>query len=607
MVNSDEYLWRPSLEDPAYWRGAVVAAGEHGEHGLRRAPWSSIAACLAGNVPSSWASVRCVRLDGPRATDETLRTLAEQGALDQVTRLELASSAFSAQALQIALALPALESLRCESLTVSDCADTQTASLQRLEFRDCAGATCRALIRAAPNAKVVEIALLEPKRDAAAVHDELGNLSLRGLHLRHQSCTRRHLEAALRSSHETLKALTLDSVSGLESDQFLASVDWSALATLSIEASKLKRIEGHLPETLCSLSLARSQIVELRLGDSPWSTNLQSIDLVGQPLTSGLVERLSERSETLHGLGLGSSEAASRVLAAYTEPGSSRLRELKLGEGTGVGEWTLPAASQRGERWPALERLRVVGQMPVGGGTSGWRVDERILSGLLCGESAPALRALALRNVAMGNPQLAGGLSNSLHTLTLESCTGFLEGLAGGEQSRALVRLALDGVEVAEDELGACLASCSGLRSLGLSRIPGFGPDGLAVALRSVADTLLQLALEGFRADGDEAYAREWSSALGATRLPALSELAVDDVSMNAEALTRLLNDRAPQLQRLAFDLEAMGQDAWLTLAEHATADLHWIAVSDSGTREELAWLLDDPESRISSACVSLS
>ncbi|ACY13603.1 hypothetical protein Hoch_1003 [Haliangium ochraceum DSM 14365] len=314
-------------------------------------------------MPSSWASVQCVRLDGPRATDETLRRLAEQGARDQVTRLELASSAFSAQALQVALALPALESLRCESLTASDCVDTQTASLRRLEFRDCAGATCRALFRAAPNAKVVEIALLEPKRNAAAVHDELGNLSLRSLHLRHQSRTRRHLEAALRSSHETLKALTLDSVSGLESDQFLASVDWSALATLS----------------------------------------------------------------------------------------------------------------------------------------------------------------------------------------------------------------------------------------------------SLAVALRSVADTLLQLALEGFRADGDEAYAREWSSALGATRLPALSELVVNDVSMNAEALTKLLNDCAPRLQRLAFDLKAMGQVAWVTLTEHAPADLHWIAVSDSGTHEELAWLLDDPESRISAACVSLS
>lgn len=608
MVSTNEYAWQPNLDDPAYWRGEIVPVSDAAPARLRRAPWSWIEDCLAGHTPSAWSQVRYVRLDGPKATDATLRTLAEKGALDQVTRLDLASSAFSAQALRIALALPQLDSLRCESVTASEDELAPSTTLRRLELRGCAGATCCSLLHAAPQATAVDIGLVEQRGDAAAVQDVLGGLSLESLALRHMACTRRHLESALQSSHATLERLTLDSVSGLESDQFLAAADWSALATLELRASTIKRIEGHLPDTLISLSLARSEIRELSLDRRPWPSDLRRLDLIGQPLSQGLVDRLCRDPERLHALGLGSGSEANRVLAALTAATNSALCELELGEGPGVGVWHAPQSASLTALLPALERLRVVGQMPVGRGNSGWRVDEAIVTGVLRGEVAPGLRDLSMRHMSLGNPELDGGFAPALRALEFDACTGFIQGLAGAGNAHPMARVVLDGVEVAEAELSAWIARCSGLRSLVLARIPGFGPDGLAAALAPVADTLLQLVLEGFNADGDAGYAAEWRNALTASRYPQLAELVLYDVSMNATALATLLGQGdAPHLERLAFDPEAMGQDAWLAIAEHAPPNLHWIAATGTGARDDLAWLLDAPDSRISAACVALS
>jgi hypothetical protein len=604
MVSTNKYAWRPNLDDAVYWRGDLICV-DSAPTDWPRASWSWVEDTLAGRTLA--AQVRCVRLDGPLATDATLLALAESGALDHVTRLELASPAFTGRALRTALALPVLECLRCESMAISDEELGASATLRRVELFRCEGGTYRSLLRAAPATTAVEVALLKP-HDADAVRTGLGSLSLRSLALRHMACPRDFLDSALASSHTTLESLTLEGATGLDSDEFLAAAEWPALTTLEFRASRIGRVAGHLPGTLRSLSLSQSEIRDLALDRRPWPPSLERLDLVGQHLSPGLVVRLCREPELLRGLGLGSGDEATRVLAALTASVNPALCELELGDGPGVGVWKPAPGVSPEALLPALVRLRVVGQMPPGSGESGWRVDHSLLIGALCGEVAPALEDLSMQYVALGNPTLKGGFAPALRGLELRSCLGFVEGLARCGKPHRMVRLVLDGVEVAEAAFSEWIADCPELRSLALVRVPGFGADGLAATLAAVAGTLLQLVLEGFNADGEPAYADELGNALASSFYPQLVELVLDDTSIPATALARLLPQGAPRLERLACDLEAMGQDALQTAATRAPSSLHWIAATGvRGPREALARLRDDPDGRLSSACIRLA
>ncbi len=607
------YLWRPHRIRSDTNLGEVFSSAELGTSTacLPRAPWHWIEECLAGDTPAGWEQVRCVRLDGPKATDSTLHTLAERGALDGITRLELRGSSLpdyvplSDRALQIALRLPLLESLLCESLRGPGLALESSATLRRIELYRCSATICTTLLEAADSVREVEIDHFKTEEDASAVLARIAGLTLSSLTLRYMTTSNEAVQHGLTKSLETLRRLCLVSIAGVQSNSMFSNAPCSGLEELVWWQPTLQPFEGALPDSLESLSLRGDQLGAFGLDEGRWPTSLCHLDLVGCAISPALSKRLCAELPRLRSLGLGSGENETDVLNALMESPPPSLRALHLGPGGSKGVWRAPISDSLTEILPGLTDLSVVGQLTPGS-EPGWHIDHELLGGLLRGQVAPALRDLRVHEIGM-DIDLDGGFAPKLRILEFHTCGGVIEGLTRPEQPLPLARLVLDGMRLAEDQLCGWLAGCSSLASLTLTHVPELGPKLLTELLQVVSTQLVQLVVEGLNAHGDQRYQREISAAFTSAHYPQLAELSLFDISLETKVADHLIRQAsAPRLERFAFDTKASDEDIWLVLAEHASPRLHWISGNYPGVRDDLAWLLDDPDSRISAACVSL-
>src|SRR5688500_12003044 len=92
--------WRPSHWLPTLQPGTIA------DDGSPRASWALVKDALAGRVSPRWSDARSVRLDGARASDASLQTLADAGCLDHIETIHLAGKGFTSRAVELALALP---------------------------------------------------------------------------------------------------------------------------------------------------------------------------------------------------------------------------------------------------------------------------------------------------------------------------------------------------------------------------------------------------------------------------------------------------------------------------------------------------------------------
>jgi hypothetical protein len=231
-----------------------------------------------------------------------------------------------------------------------------------------------------------------------------------------------------------------------------------------------------------------------------------------------------------------------------------------------------------------------------------WTLDDDLLRDLLRGDRASGLRELSFHGVKLGNPDLGGQFSPILRRLELRSCTGFLEGLGHAGRSLALACLALDDIEVRQDELVELLSRCDDLVSLRLERVVGVAPEGLSMVLDHVGKSVTQLVLRQFPGDAGSAY----GDALIASSYPRLAELWLDRTMSSDRALSHLMNvSVTPALERLELDYQAPDEH-WLQLVERAPSSLHWIKGFYAGDLDTLVSLLRDEGSGVAGASIHL-
>jgi len=552
-----------------------------------RASWGMIGDTLVGQAPPRWTEARVLRLDGPHATDATLDALATSGCLDHIETLHLAAEGLSSRAVATALALPALTTLRLDGISAAALARQPASGVRRIELFECPPETCIALLRAVDRAVAFDIDCV-----VLTQHGELWELlasrEIVSLRIARTQCSGAALELGLRRSMTSLTSLTLDVVTGIDSDQFLAGQAWTALRALHWHRSKIASLGPHVPATLTTLSLRETAVGKLDL-DAALLSTLSSLDCVGSTTSDEVAARLCAHPSRLVRLGLGAGEAAARAVAALSGAADSTLQTLELGEGTAAGslEQTLRVV-------PAtVESLTI---------SEPWRLDDDLLRDLLRGDRAGGLRELSLHGLGLGNPDLGGRFSPSFRRLELLSCTGFLEGLGHGDQSLALACLALDDIEVRQDELVELLCRCDELVALRLERVVGVNPEGLSRMLEQVGKSVTQLVLRQFPGD----IGAEYGDALIAVSYPRLAELYLDRTTSSDRAMSHLMQlSVTPALERLELDYQAPDEQ-WLKLVERAPSSLHWIKGFYGGDLDTLLSLLLSEGSGVAGAVAHL-
>jgi hypothetical protein len=579
MVAELNRTWRPAPWLPTQNQGTVTAGITAGA----RASWKLVIDALNGRGATRWADARVLRLDGPLATDKTLQTLAASGCLDRIEALELAGEGFTARAVAIARELPALTALRLDGISATTLQEVASSRIRRLELFQCSAETAVAVLRALTHLTAVDIdSVPSPHR---SLWDALGVNTLAALRIARMPCDVATLGGALGGSSAGLESLTLDAVTGLDSDEFLVGGSWPALRSLRWQQARLARLGAGLPSTLSTLSLRGTSITELMRVDE-WSSRLSGVDLVGSTASDDIARRVLAGSTTPTSLGLAASELATQVVSALAEREGS-LRTLVLGDGIRDAAPRTIAAIPA-----ALEELTL---------SRAWAPDESLLRGLLRGDCATGLRDLELHGVNLGNPSLDGRVSPRLRRLVLDSCRGFIEGL-GAEQPLSLTTLAMDEVEVRQDELVAMVKGCKHIGSLRLERLVGLDPEGLAAVLAHAGGTLVQLVLRQFPGD----MGTEYGDALVASRYPELAELWLDRTMSSGRAMTHLMDVRVtPALERLDLDYQAPDEQ-WLTLVERQPSALHWVHGYYRGDLESLTAMLRDSGSGVAGADLHL-
>jgi hypothetical protein len=582
MVAELVTAWRPDLWLPAQNVGTAAPDRDL----PRRASWKLVGDALAGRCSPQWAGVRALRLDGPQATDAALSALAASGCLDHLETLHLASESLSSRAVATALALPALTTLRLDGVAATTLAAPRASRVRRVEMFQCSPETAAAVLRAVDGVAAVDIdcVALSPQSE---VWKLLANLELVSLRVARTDCSTETLEQALRSSASSLASLTLEAVAGVDSDQFLAGKPWTALVALYWHQSEIGKIGAHLPAALSTLSLRETIVGTLEL-DAAVTSNLSSLDCVGCTISDDIASQLCAHPNRLVRLGLAASERAVRAIELLSQA-ASNLRTLELGDGP--GEATSPCTVAV---LPATVECAVI--------SDPWVVDADLLRDLLRGERAEALRELRLHGVGLGNPDLGGQFSPRLRRLEIESCTGFLERLGHGGQSLALARLALNEIEVRNDEFVELLSGCDGLASLQLERLVGIDGQGLSSVLRHASASLTQLVLSQFPDDAGT----EYGDALMASSYPNLAELRIDRTMSSTRALSHVMSvSVTPALERLELNYQAPDAQ-WLKLIERKPSALHWIKGFYAGDLDMLVSLLRDAGSGVAGAQIHL-
>ena len=572
---------------PAGWMATVVE-GESGDM-PPRASWKMIAEALAGRVSERWAEVRSVRFDGPKATDANLETLATAGYLDHIETLHLASDQLSPRGLAIALALPALVTLRLEGVSAPRLA-SRASSVRRLELFDCEPDTCASLVGAVTALSAIDLESVNPRRDHGVVWNALAEHGLRFLRVAHVPLAGAALEEMLTSSAGSLESLLLDDVPGLDSDEFLARRSWPALRAFQWHRGTLAELGAHLPAELSELSLRETSVATFHVGH--WASSLTSLDCIRSSVSETMAARIDANPGKLVHLGLASGAVAVRTVATLSAMSDSSLRSLELGDSFVSASRDPGAVSLLDSVPAALESFTL---------EHAWGLDEDLLRDVLRGDRAPGLRALSLQYITIGNPDLGGGFSANLRRLAVRYGGGFIEGL-GSAGPVALTHLALEDVEVRSHELVALLRCCERLASLQLANVACFGAAGLRAALVHVAAQLVQLSLRGFSADAIPAN----GDALLGLRYPALAELHLDDTTFSPRAFSHLMAaDVTPALERLSLDC-APGDEQWLSVVERSSSALHWIDGQYPGKIESLLELLRDSASGVADAVLHL-
>jgi len=310
---------------------------------------------------------------------------------------------------------------------------------------------------------------------------------------------------------------------------------------------------------------------------------------VGSTISHDIATHLCTHPNRLVRLGLGASEVAARAIEVLSHAAGSSLRTLELGAGPDEATSTPTVAVL-----PATIECAVV--------SGPWIVDHELLRDLLRGDRASGLRELSFHGLDLGNPDLGGRFSPGLRRLEIRSCRGFLEGLGHGGQSLALACLALDEIEVRQEELVELLSRCDGLVSLHLERIVRFDPETLSIVLRQVGAHIAQLVLCQFPED----TGTEYGDALMASSYPCLAELWLDRTLSSSGAFSHLMNlSVTPALERLDLDYPAPDEQ-WLKLVERKPSALHWIQGFYAGDLDMLISLLRDTDSGVSAAKVHL-
>jgi hypothetical protein len=576
--------WRPDSLLPAQNHGTAAPDRDLPP----RASWKLVTDALAGRASPRWAEVRVLRLDGPHATDAAVEALATSGCLDHIETLHLAAESLSSHAVATALALPALTTLRLDGVSAAVLAAQPAGSLRSIELFQCSPETCAAVLRAVDGVAAVDIDSVALPLQHREVWELLAHLELVSLRVARTPCSGPALEQALRSSTTSLASLTLDAVTGIDSDQFLAGQAWTALRALHWHQSKIDHLGAHLPATLTTLSLRETAVGSLDL-DPTSPSNLSSLDCVGSTTSDEMATRLYAHPGRLVRLGLGASEAAARAIAALSRAADSPLRTLELGNGPGAA-----SSMQTVSAVPATVESLTFAEP--------WTLDDDLLRDLLRGDRASGLRELSFHGVKLGNPDLGGQFSPILRRLELRSCTGFLEGLGHGGRSLALACLALDDIEVRQDELVELLSRCDDLVSLRLERVVGVAPEGLSMVLDHVGKSVTQLVLRQFPGDAGS----EYGDALIASSYPRLAELWLDRTMSSGRALSHLMNfSVTPALERLELDYQAPDEQ-WLQLIERAPSSLHWIKGFYAGDLDTLVSLLRDEGSGVAGASIHL-